>query len=280
MRGSLPRPTKLLFGNRTIQGPYFHLTSVEWGRNRVPGFHTHDYPEIFWVTRGEWDHVLTGGVHRLSAGDVVLMRSTDAHQLRAGRGPGAFRFTNLALCPRVFAQLRSTYGSEVNALYDGSDAPRSLHLGSAALEQLEEEARALALAPHQRTHLDHFVLGVWTRFLATSVHTVPADGIPSWLQRALIEVQEPEVFSKGAAGLVALCGRCHEHVSRECRRHLGKTPTQVVNEARLRRAAKNLRLTAMSVIEIALECGFDNPAQFHRIFRQAYGTTPNRYRRA
>jgi transcriptional regulator GlxA family with amidase domain len=81
------------------------------------------------------------------------------------------------------------------------------------------------------------------------------------------------------SGFVEVAGRCHEHVSRACRSRLGKTPSQIVNEARLRSATHALRMTSRSVTEISLDCGFENPAQFHRLFRAAYRTTPGRYRR-
>ncbi|MBV5333470.1 AraC family transcriptional regulator [bacterium] len=38
-------------------------------------------------------------------------------------------------------------------------------------------------------------------------------------------------------------------------------------------------MSARSVLEIALDCGFENPSQFHRLFRIAFQTTPGRYRR-
>jgi AraC family cel operon transcriptional repressor len=123
------------------------------------------------------------------------------------------------------------------------------------------------------------VLDIWNRALRHTAGAPPAADCPEWLRSALLQAQEPKVFSRGVPGFVAAAGRCHEHVSRVCRRQLGRTPSQIVNEARLRRATHVLRMTSQSVTEIALDCGFESPAQFHRLFRAAFQTTPGRYRR-
>ena len=277
--GAMARVPQLRFEDRTTQGPHFHLVTVEWARNRLPGYHTHDYPEIFWITGGECEHHLNGRRERLVEGDVYLLRARDAHQLVPWRGRGGFAFTNLSIAPAAFARLRRAYPQEVAELYPEEGAPSRRQLGRAELAMLGEQARRLSVREHSLFHLDHLVLGIWDLVGRHAGATAVEEAMPGWLQEALLRIQEPEIFSQGVAGLVKVAGRCHEHVSRACRRHVGRTPSQVVNAARLRHAAHALRLTSRSVSEIALDCGFDNPAQFHRIFRAAYQTTPGRYRR-
>ena len=121
-------------------------------------------------------------------------------------------------------------------------------------------------------------MNIWHRFLSQRVAHDSVANMPEWLQAALLKVQEPEYFSLGAKGFVSAAGRSHEHVTRACRQHLGKTPTQLVNEARMRRAAHSLRMTSLSVLEIALDCGFQNLANFNRWFRKVTGTVPRDYR--
>lgn len=262
-----------------MQGAHFHLTSVEWARNRLPGYHTHDYPEIFWLTRGACEHFINGHSELLEEGTVVLMRPADAHQLRPWRGKGPFQFTNLSLAPNSFERLETSYPEVVHQLYRKANLPTILKLPRAELEELNGEMRALAGVAQGRFPLERAVINIWHRFLAQQIAPENSAPMPEWLQNALIQIQEPEYVCRGSKGLVAAAGRCHEHVTRACRRYLGKTPTQVVNEARLRRAAHALRMSARSVLEIALDCGFENPSQFHRLFRIAFQTTPGRYRR-
>jgi AraC family cel operon transcriptional repressor len=276
----MPRhPLLLRFSDRTMQGPHYHLITVEWARNRLPGYHTHDFPEIFWITRGECEHSLNGAREHLVTGTVVLMRASDAHQPLPWRGRGAFAFTNLALAPAAYARICQSYPDETRLLYPKDGNPTSWVLPRAELEEINEEARELAASEHSLFHFDRMLLGVFNRELRRIAFTPVAEDLPDWIHNALLHVQEPEVFSRGVSGLVSAAGRCHEHVSRAFRHHLGKTPSQIVNEARLRFVTHALRMTSRSVTEIALDCGFENPAQLHRIFRAAYQTTPGRYRR-
>jgi hypothetical protein len=270
---------RLRFSERTMQGPHYHLTTVEWARNRLPGYHTHDYPEIFWITRGECEHGLNSARECLQTGTLYLLRARDAHQLLPWRRRGVFAFTNLSLAPSAYARLCQSYPEEARLLYPKDGCPVHWVLTRAELEELNEEARELAASAHSLLHLDRMVLGIWNRALRRAAYAPTTADLPEWLHSALLQVQEPEIFSRGVSGFVAVSGRCHEHVSRVCRRHLGKTPSQIVNEARLRRVTHALRMTSMSVTEIALDCGYENPAQLYRLFRAAYQTTPGRYRR-
>ena len=273
------RPTLLRFADRIYQGAHFHITTVEWARNRLPGYHTHDYVEIFWLTHGECDHLLNGVHERLETGSLVLMRASDAHQLLPWHGRGGFGFTNVSLSPAAFARLGAAYPKIKDALYPSSGAPFHCVLPRAELDLVNDEVGELSFSEHTLFHLDRLVLGIWHRALRRRSYTPAAVDLPHWLQNAIIRVQEPEIFSQGVAGLVAAAGRCHEHVARACRSHLGKTPSQLVNAARMRHAAHALRMTSRSVTDIALDCGFENPAQFHRVFRATHGVTPGRYRR-
>jgi AraC-like DNA-binding protein len=266
------------FRNHYTQGPLFHLTTVDWRRNRLPGLHTHDFCEIFWIVEGACEHLINRAVVKLEVGSVVLMRAEDVHRLRPWRG-SFFSFTNLALSPATKTRLFAAYPKAAATLYAPTPLPRHTTLSSSELEQLREETRVLAAAPHERFHLDRFVLNIWSRFMKSFGQPPSGNHLPDWLQEALVRVQEPEVFSNGVPGFIELAGRCHAYVSRECRQRLGKTPTMIVNEARLSRAAKDLRTTSRSITEIALSCGFEDPGRFYHLFRHSFGTTPRRYRR-
>ena len=60
----------------------------------------------------------------------------------------------------------------------------------------------------------------------------------------------------------------------------GKTFVSYLNEYRLSRAEMLLRTTRDSVLDIALETGFQNFSYFIRAFKQKYGMTPMKYRSA
>lgn len=60
----------------------------------------------------------------------------------------------------------------------------------------------------------------------------------------------------------------------------GKTFRQYLNDIRLQQAAKLLQGTRLTVLQIALECGYSNVTYFNRVFCAAFGSSPTAYRKA
>jgi transcriptional regulator GlxA family with amidase domain len=64
------------------------------------------------------------------------------------------------------------------------------------------------------------------------------------------------------------------------RRYLNRSPKRYYMELRLQKARNLLMQTDMSVINIALACGFTSPSHFSKCYRAHYDTTPYRERGA
>lgn len=60
--------------------------------------------------------------------------------------------------------------------------------------------------------------------------------------------------------------------------HTGFTVTAYINYIRLKQAAYLLRTTDKSVLDIALEIGYDSHEGFTKAFKKTYGVTPSEYR--
>ncbi len=58
----------------------------------------------------------------------------------------------------------------------------------------------------------------------------------------------------------------------------GITPWEYVNIKRIDSARSLLRDTDSLILDIALQCGFNNSANFNRIFKKTTGLTPQQYR--
>ena len=64
------------------------------------------------------------------------------------------------------------------------------------------------------------------------------------------------------------------------RRYLNRSPKRYYMELRLQKARNLLMQTDMSVINVALACGFASPSHFSKCYRAHYNTTPYRERGA
>ena len=80
------------------------------------------------------------------------------------------------------------------------------------------------------------------------------------------------------ADLARLIGMSQFHFSHLFKRSLGISPYQYLLQQRIGRAKQLLKQKERSIMEIALECGFNSHSHLSKQFRQLTGITPKAYR--
>ena len=73
-------------------------------------------------------------------------------------------------------------------------------------------------------------------------------------------------------------GLSGSHFSHLIREKTGRTFTDLMAQYRVDRAKILLRRTGTSIIQIAMDCGFEDQSYFTRVFKRYVGTTPRVYR--
>lgn len=253
-------------------GTFAHLTRTALSSQRPKSLHTHDYYEIFWVQNGTVRHHLANRIDPLQEGDVVCLSPGQLHALQA-RGEEAIVAT-LCIHPdsvnslsQQFPDLATALPPEEPAVYR-RDMRQLAALNHAANTLEKSDKRALPTAAFLLPLLADLIQNQWAA----------QPNAPLWLQNACLAAQDPAVFSKGAAGLVAQTGMAHPHVSRTMQHLMGTTPSEFINDIRMKYAARALVTDSEPLAQIASDCGVPNLSHFHKLFRQAYGTTPRKYR--
>ena len=89
-------------------------------------------------------------------------------------------------------------------------------------------------------------------------------------------IEEP----KSPSTLAKEIGMSTRQLERLFRRYLDRSPKRYYMELRLQKARNLLMQTDMSVINVALACGFASPSHFSKCYRAQYNTTPYRERGA
>ena len=69
-----------------------------------------------------------------------------------------------------------------------------------------------------------------------------------------------------------------KYLGRLFKREIGLSFSDYVLERRLKKAENLLKTTDEKIIEIALECGFNNISYFNRVFKEKNGISPSEYR--
>jgi len=87
-------------------------------------------------------------------------------------------------------------------------------------------------------------------------------------------LEEPESPSK----LASQVGVSTRQLERLFRRYLNRSPKRYYMELRLQKARNLLLQTNMTVINVALACGFSSPSHFSKCYRSHFSNTPYRER--
>ena len=74
------------------------------------------------------------------------------------------------------------------------------------------------------------------------------------------------------------CGLNRSYFGKIFRENLGKTPQEFLISYRMSKATELLRLTTLSIGDIANAVGYANPLHFSRAFKNVYGCSPREWR--
>ena len=97
----------------------------------------------------------------------------------------------------------------------------------------------------------------------------------------VIQIMEQNIEDPISPSVLATeVGMSTRQLERLFRRYLQRSPKRYYMELRLQKARNLLMQTDMSVINVAMACGFASPSHFSKCYRAHYATTPYRERGA
>ena len=99
------------------------------------------------------------------------------------------------------------------------------------------------------------------------------------LHRVLKRMDRSLASAFSLSALAAEAGLSEFYFSRLFRQATGCSPSQYFIQLRLAKARELLSSTPLSIIEVALEVGYESPGHFAQVFRRHTGMTPREYRR-
>jgi len=96
--------------------------------------------------------------------------------------------------------------------------------------------------------------------------------------KALVHIQQRLDQPLALRELASLAGLAPHHFHHVFTGMIGESVAAHIRRLRLERAASRLKTTRRSVIDIALEAGYQTHESFTRAFRDAFGASPTRFR--
>lgn len=255
----------------------FHFARKSLAKRFPDAAHDHDFFEVFLIESGQTNHWVNGETQQLEPGHLTFIRPNDVHAFSADRTKGC-QIINVMFRVETAEHLKSRYAKTIaNAFFDSDTVLPEMHkLDPVRFARAVNVAQQLQTAHRSLARIEEFLLVLTNR--VADIAGGMSQSAPRWFTEACSAAQSQSVFSKGAAGFIAVAGRSHEHVCRTCKTFTGMTPSEYVNQVRIEYAAHLLRSDEQAIEDVVDACGFDNSSYFYRLFRRQYGITPRKYR--
>ena len=223
---------------------------------------------------GEGELTYEGTVHRLRAGDAMLLAIPEDHRycLPADSGFWKHVYVNLSgsEAVRIWGELKQKFGSVVHLPVD-----RSKSLDAAFGIVSAAKNRRIRGALHASSLAYGFLM---TLFEELTVQDI-AESEAGFVLEAVRFCMEHYAEEITVADIADAAGYSRCHFSRMFSRIHGTSPGEFLRELRLGHAARILQMENCSVKEVASRCGFSDGSYFCRAFRRRYGTSPDLYRK-
>ncbi|MBT7067358.1 MAG: helix-turn-helix transcriptional regulator [Verrucomicrobia bacterium] len=206
---------------------------------------------------------------RVRKGEVLIAPARGPHRLRMTKSPCTVAWIHIRQTPQ-WEFLRAT-GREVRALI----APGDFENVMEAIVRLSrpEGARSAELM----FHYAEILLILLSRELE-HLHS-PADRAAQIrLLRLWDAVREDPAHDWSATELAERVGLSSGYLPEICRRHFGVTPMQKVTSIRMEQARDLLRMTNLTLAEIAGRVGYETEYAFSDAFKRLNGCRPGAFR--
>jgi AraC family transcriptional activator of pobA len=245
--------------------------------------HRHDYHELIWVRTGSGRHLIDGAPLPIEEGTVTIIGRGQVHVFEEGEGlHGAVLRLRDELLPDDSQRLPAGWllsgrcGRSVPVPDDRADQFEAL------LEALDDEL-GRPTGPESAQLLGHLISVVllWLErwYDADRADHPDPDAAEVQLLRRFIRALERDYARHHDAGHYAdELAVAPAALSRALARVTGHGTKELVLDRVMSEAARLLRFTDMTVQQVALRVGYEDPLYFSRAFKRHFGDSPMAYR--
>lgn len=236
--------------------------------------HYHDFYEIYIVLGDEAYEIINGSRITLKKHQIRLVDLKDVHHFLPTAGCSSCPLRNISIEKRFFEERLQAFHCNL------SDLRKTFYLDQDSLSQLLIQTDLAFRQVNDLPSYQYIMTNIVDTLLIRSRYPAAIkEEIPDWLRTLCEQMEQPENHIAGMERLLALSGKSQSYLSRCFQKYYHITPTDFINQKRLKYAAMLLTTTRMRILDIAFESGFDSVAYFNKIFKNTYVSTPKEYRK-
>lgn len=249
--------------------------------------HYHSDLEISYVKSGKGLYSIGGEEYEINSGDIVILKSFEHHYISKilseeplvnivlMANPQFIRFANEKIYASNISPLLSkkTDGDP----YIFRDEAIVKHFES--IESLLEEKKELNAVIVKCEVYTLFARVL--QFMAKNCgkeNCIAVDEISIKINKILSYIDGNILDKLMLDELAEMVGLNATYLSHCFKKHTGISITEYILQNRISLSIKKLQSTKMNIKDIALECGFNNTANFNKAFRTIIGKTPSEIR--
>lgn len=244
--------------------------------------HTHEFVEIFYILQGSVFHYHNGGQKEfLTAGDMMIIPPFfDEHYFKRIKDTPCLH-RDIIIMPELLESACRYFNISSKKLFSRTNGVvKSMSL--ADLDSVETQVNRIlkdtSKENENRAVLTRLLIAnLISRFLIAE-NAPKQENSPPWFNTFLALFTKADIIKVGLPALKKHMVLSYEHVCRQHKKITGKTIVEHLTETRMAYAAHLLTTTDMSILEIAMEVGYNSLSHFNHTFKKHYNISPNAYK--
>lgn len=250
------------------------------GPENICYLHDHEFFEFVITLDGNTIHEIGGVRTKLQKNTLMLIRPHDMHRY-VDEGQGIFSYINFLFAKDTFFDVGRYLGEEkiINKLVAVEKPPQVVLSDDEAKEIVNRFLSLMGntMVKNPTVVSRGIVASVLSRYFLSG--NGENEDIPEWFTSLCIDMHRIDFFSDKLTKGCMKTDKSYGYICHCFKKYLNTTPTDYINRIRLNYAGNLLLNSNMSVLDVSLECGFENLGHFYKLFKAKNGISPGKYKK-
>lgn len=256
--------------------------------------HNHDYLEMMFVYSGESRHIINGEEIVLIKGDILLMDMDTSHSIKAALSDDiAINILMKREFFNTFFMNQIAYNDKltsfvVDAIYGTETVNRHLCFNSNGNKKIWDLIINVLLEYYEKkngseTAIRAYILLLFNELIRNYHKYLDNHVIEKVGESVLIEIAsyiDENYKTLTLKNMAKVFNYNPDYLGKQIKKMTGVTLKNLVKKRKIKEAAKLLRNTKLSILDILKIIHYSNVSYFYKQFRIEYNMTPDEYRNA